>query len=224
MEEPVIEAAETSTVNNEVFGLGTLLGRHQAFALIANKCSAADAITLRHIREEMLYRTLNLSWEDFCRKHTGVSSRTADRIIENLNEFGENYFKMRSILPIQPAVYREIASRIDENWLLVDGNKIEINREHTLELMDAVSTLRTQLKQSQAETQRVKEQQYYLSLFSRFNSLFEEIGGKLNRKISDEERHEIKNLLEYIFQEIAAISRIIRPDRKMRNPFEPAQD
>ena len=60
--------------------LGTWLGRHQAFALISSKCSAADAECLRQIRDNKYYKAIGLSWEDFCGRHAGVDRKTADAL------------------------------------------------------------------------------------------------------------------------------------------------
>ena len=53
--------------------LGTLLGRRQAFSLIAGRCSAADAACLREIRNQKSYRSLKLGWKQFCCEQVGMS-------------------------------------------------------------------------------------------------------------------------------------------------------
>ena len=219
MEDQIVPVpADMTADEKQLFDLGTLLGRHQAFGLIANKCSAADAFTLREIREDKLYRKLSLSWEDFCKAYTGISHKTADAIIANLDEFGESYFKLSGILPIRAAMYREIASKISDNTLEVDGRKIEINRENTLELMDAVSRLRDQLKQSQNETKKAVAAADGLILWRRFENLFAEIDGRLRRKLSDEDRHMLIELVDYMWQAIVDANRILRPGKKLAPP------
>jgi hypothetical protein len=49
--------------DNPVFELGTWVGRRQAFGLIANKCSAADAECLKQIRESKSYKSVAATWE-----------------------------------------------------------------------------------------------------------------------------------------------------------------
>ena len=210
--------ADLSADDKQLFDFGTLLGRHQAFALIANKCSAADAFTLREIKEEKLYRKLNLSWEDFCRRYAGVCDKTADRIIANLDEFGESYFNLSQILPVRADTYREIASKISDNTLEVDGRKIEINRENTLELMDAVSRLRDQLKQSQAETKKAAAATDHLGLTYRADALFAEIDSKLRGKLSDERRQALIQLIDYVWLCIVDANRILRPGTELAQP------
>ena len=47
---------QTSTTIDEAFDIGTWVGRKQAFALVAGRCSAADAEILIEIREKKLFR------------------------------------------------------------------------------------------------------------------------------------------------------------------------
>jgi len=43
--------------------VGEWLGRRQAFAMVAGRCSAADVQCLRELRESKKYKLLGLSWE-----------------------------------------------------------------------------------------------------------------------------------------------------------------
>jgi hypothetical protein len=132
--------------------LALWLGRHQAFALVANYCSAADAHALLTIREQKLYRSLDLNWEEFCSQYAGVSRATADRIIANLKEFGDSYFNLTEIVPVPAAAYRALHPAIDENALELDGRQIPIDRRHTGELIEAVRTLRDRVQKERERT------------------------------------------------------------------------
>ena len=46
---------------------GAWIGRQQAFAVIGSQCSAAQAISLKHVKESRAYEQLGLTWEEFCR-------------------------------------------------------------------------------------------------------------------------------------------------------------
>jgi len=48
----------TEIKTDEVYQLGAWMGRKQAFASLAGRCSAADAECLRQIREHKRYRAL----------------------------------------------------------------------------------------------------------------------------------------------------------------------
>ncbi len=53
--------------------MGAWVGRQQAFAVIANKCSAAQALSLKQMKETRSHEKLGLSWHDFCQRHAGIS-------------------------------------------------------------------------------------------------------------------------------------------------------
>src|SRR5579871_1540557 len=80
--------------------VGAWIGKTQAFGLIANRCSAAEAECLQHLRETRAYESLNLSWEQFCLQHVGVSRSWADDLISRLQEFGPGYFQLSRITAV----------------------------------------------------------------------------------------------------------------------------
>src|ERR1017187_420497 len=126
--------------NNEaLMSLGAWLGRHQAFGLIANRCSAADAECLKAIRDSGEFKQLGLTWEQFCTKHAGVSRVHAERQIHYLEEFGGNYFRFAEVMPISAETYRLIAGAVSDQGLECNGERIPLVREnrakeHTSEL------------------------------------------------------------------------------------------
>jgi hypothetical protein len=162
--------------------LGTWLGRHQAFALIASKCSAADAECLRAIRENKYYKVIGLSWEEFCSRHAGVDRKTADRIVERLEEFGEAYFNLSQLMPIQPSVYRELASNVTGNTIELDGRKIPITPEHSPQIVEAVRELRSRLERAQSKT-RVP----FSALTNRLDLCHSELAGAVRRGLDQSE-------------------------------------
>ena len=88
------ENVNTKAAGAGLLEAGTWIGRHQAFGLMASQYSAVDAECLRQIRDNKYYKVLGLTWEEFCGRHTGVDRKTADRIVERLEEFGEAYFNL----------------------------------------------------------------------------------------------------------------------------------
>jgi hypothetical protein len=109
---------------------GAWIGRQQAFALIANKCSAAQASSLKQMRESGCYEKLGLTWEDFCRQHTGISRSQADRLISQYDEFGEAYFRLSSLARISVEDYRQIAPQVAGNCIDIDGEQVPIIPEN----------------------------------------------------------------------------------------------
>ena len=110
--------------------MGAWVGRQQAFAVIAKKCSAAQALSLKQMKESCAYEKFGLSWEDFCQLHAGISRVHADRIIGQYEEFGEAYFRLSSLARISPENYREIAGLVVDNCIEIDGRQIAIIPEN----------------------------------------------------------------------------------------------
>ncbi len=123
------------------FDLGRWLGRREAFAAIAGRCSAAEAETLRRIRDEKLYKSLGLSWDDFCSQKLGSSRRHVDRILRVLGEFGTGYFLMAQITHITPEEYRAIAPHISAEGVRWDGAVIALLPENSEQVSAAVAGL-----------------------------------------------------------------------------------
>jgi hypothetical protein len=126
-----------------VLNLGKWLGRHQAFGLIANQCSAGDAECLRIMREKAEYKNLGLTWEEFCTSHVGVSRAYADRLIQHLEEFGTNYFRLAEVMQVSAETYRLIADSVGDAGMEFNGQNIPINRENRRKILAAVRSKRT---------------------------------------------------------------------------------
>ena len=101
--------------------LGTLLGRRQAFSIIAARCTAADAAALRDIRDARAYRSRSASFEEFCSKHLGISERHANRLIHYLKDFGPEYFELAQLTGISAAEYRAILAERCAGWNALTG-------------------------------------------------------------------------------------------------------
>ncbi len=182
------------------FELGEWLGRHQALAWISSRCSAADAHALREIRELKLYRSLDLSWEEFCPIHVGFSHKKADRIIEQLDEFGDSYFNLSEVLRIPAPEYRGLQPSIKENTLEFDGRRIPITRENAKELLEAVQTLRIRL-------QREKDSRSPLvALQSRLDRVAGEIAAAIRRSEAAD-REQLLAIVEEHVRNIQALQK-----------------
>ena len=179
----MLNAASAHPDGAALLEVGTWIGRHQAFGLIANKCSAADAACLREIRDNKHYRALGLTWDEFCSRHTGVDRRTADRLVEQLDEFGEAYFNLSQLMPIKIPVYRELASNVTGNILELDGQKIPITPEHAPQIIDAVRELRSRLDREQSKS-RIP----FSAMLNRLDLCHSELAGAIRRGLSDSDR------------------------------------
>jgi hypothetical protein len=130
-----------SKLIEDAVGLGTWLGRKQAFGAIAGRCSAADAECLRQMREQKTYLALGLNWEQFCKERVGMSRAKADRVIRQLEEFGPKYFELAAVLRIAPEQYRLIAPAVTDSGVVCGGDTIEIRAENAPRLAEAVESL-----------------------------------------------------------------------------------
>jgi hypothetical protein len=125
----------------DMFDAGAWLGRKQAFALIAGRCSAAGVVCLRKIREGKRYRALGLTWEEFCRQRAGISRAFADRLIQQLEQLGPLYFELSSVTRITPDNFRRIAELVTGEGLSYAGENIEIIPENAPLLAQAIEIL-----------------------------------------------------------------------------------
>src|SRR6202140_2675479 len=130
---------------------GVRLGRPQAFGLMANRCSTADAECLKQMRDSGKYKEMGMTWATFCQERAGISRVSADRLINHLEEFGANYFRLSELMPISRDTYRLIAGAVSEEGVEVDGKKIPLTRENRKRVMAAVESLRGKV-QTSAET------------------------------------------------------------------------
>jgi len=122
--------------------LGRLLGRREAFNVMAARCSAADAALLRDFREQKLYVGHAENWDDFCTKFLNTTKDSANRVIRNLQEFGPSYFEVAQITRISPAVYRAIAPAVQDHMIQHDGESIALVPENNEKVAAAIASLR----------------------------------------------------------------------------------
>jgi hypothetical protein len=124
------------------FELGEMLGRRQAFGTIAGRCSAADAECLRRMRDEKLFASRSASWDEFCPKYLGLSSRHANRIIGHLEEFGPSYFELAQLTRVTPEQFRAIAPAVRDQSIHMNGEAIALIPENAEKIAAAVAGLR----------------------------------------------------------------------------------
>ena len=133
----------------DLFESGSWVGRQQAFALIANKCSAAQALALKEIKESRAFQQLDLTWEEFCVKHVGLSRERIDAIIRQFDEFGEAYFRLSQIARISPETYRQVAPIVERDTVEIDGQNIELTLPNAGKIRAAIKKMRDERNQAQ---------------------------------------------------------------------------
>lgn len=140
--------ASVQNHRDDVYELGTWIGRRQAFAAIAGSCWAADAECLRRVRDRRQCRALGMNWREFCQQRAGVSRKTAEQIIRRLEEFGPQYFTLAQVTGVTPEEYRRIAGSVSAHGLVHAGVTIPIAAENAPRLNEAVEGLRRPPKQA----------------------------------------------------------------------------
>lgn len=114
----------------DLLEMGGWIGRQQAFGLIANKCSAAQALCLKQMKESAYHHQLNLTWAEFCRQYIGVGCRQVDRIIGQYEEFGAAYFRLSKLARISPEKYRAISGAVSDDCIEIDGESVALVPEN----------------------------------------------------------------------------------------------
>ena len=140
--------------NTAPLELGAAIGQLQAFGLIGNKCSATQSQLLRDIRQSGAYESLGLTWDEFCARHIGFTSRHVDDIICRLDEFGEDYFKLAQIITVSPDFFRHVVPRIHQGDLEINGCPVPIEPENGAIIRAEVLRLRAELNSTRTALKR----------------------------------------------------------------------
>jgi hypothetical protein len=144
---------------DDVFDLGTWLGRKQAFAAVSGRCSAADAECLRTIRKKKLYQARGVTWEQFCSQYAGISRSLADDVIRRLEEFGPAYFHLTGVAKMTAQAFRLIAPAVSEEGVQFGEEKIAFTPENAARIAAAVDELRTRAEARPKEQPATAEDQ-----------------------------------------------------------------
>jgi hypothetical protein len=189
----------------ESIDAGIAIGRHQAFAAIAAKCSAAQALTLTNIKESRAYEALGLTWDQYCPEYFGISRVTADRLIGQLGEFGEAYFRLGELARIGEGEFRRIASQVTGEALEFEGESIPLTPENAPRLRQAVRALRRQLRE--AESLVPPRSGQVSQLLTRLEALLADMR-HLNRPLlSPLERQSLRGVAHYAAEKWSEIAR-----------------
>jgi hypothetical protein len=187
--------------DNPVFELGTWVGRRQAFGLIANKCSAADAECLKQIRESKRYKSVEASWEEFCPRYLGLSRAHADKIIQQLEEFGSAYFKLSQLVRIPEQAYRAISRAVVDHSVEYNGEKIFISKENAGRIAEVVTLLRLELTEARLKSPAPQ----------RLHGIRKRLDGCLAQLAGMGDDPDAVALIEYGLERLGQLSRAVRP-------------
>jgi hypothetical protein len=184
---------------------GAWVGRQQAFAVIANKCSAAQALCLKQVRETRLFEKIELTWEEFCKEYAGISREQADRLIRQHAEFGDAYFRLSEIARISPETYRRIAGQVSDEGLEFDGTKLALIPENAPRIRAAIQTLRAQLKQARDARQSAVPGGI-VQLHMRLDAVVEGISRMARRPLGPDVRAALQGMTAYAIRKLKEVS------------------
>jgi len=122
--------------------LGQSLGQNLSFAIMAGRCSAAQAEALLHIRESRLYLRCSPSWKQFCPAFLHISATQADRLIRLWQLHGPAIFELRQLIRISPEGFSAVEPFIKENALHFNHEAIELDPQNSQKIAEAVAQLR----------------------------------------------------------------------------------
>jgi hypothetical protein len=136
---------------DEMLDLGVVLGQNQAFGFLAGRCSAAQAESIRRMRNDKLYKRVTEHWKVFCPQYLKMSGTQADNIIRLWEEFGAGYFEVAQLTRISPETYRALEPVVNKGVLNLNGEQIELTVENSRKVAAAVSEIRRSLPAKKAE-------------------------------------------------------------------------
>ena len=117
------------------------LGASPGFSTIDGKALAADLECLRQARNFKLYLGRAASWGEFCTRYVGASQRQVNMAIQQLEEFGPQFFHLMQLMRIPPDAYRAIAGHVTVDGIFFEGERIPLTIENGRKLTDAVAEL-----------------------------------------------------------------------------------
>jgi hypothetical protein len=182
----------------------TWVGRQQAFAVMASKCTLAQAECLRQMRETRAYEAYGLTWEKFCRQHAGIARSHADHLIHKLNEFGATYFRLSELVNISDATYRKLEPRIHGDTIEIGGQQLAIIPENAPKLRAGINRLRGEMRILQTEML------FHRAEMADLQKQLEDILGVFSRRarfpLPGDQREGFANLLRHVIFRMKAVA------------------
>jgi len=189
---------------------GMLAGRQQAFAMIATKCTYAQAVCLKEIHDTHAYEEFGLSWNDFCPKHVGISRVHADSLIHRLDEFGEAYFRLAAIARISTDLFRQIADRVTAATIELDGEQIPLTP-------DNAQKIRAGIRRLQDEARRLNNHFRVPTRVTEFGIRLDDVltsvtaRARLGRALPNDEASALRSLIRHTINKWTELDEMLAP-------------
>jgi hypothetical protein len=148
------EVAQPPAEVADWFELGHSLGQNHALAVMAGRCSAAQAGGLHRMREEKVYQRCGLTWDEFCPTYAKICRSEADKIIRLWQEFGAGYFELSQLTRVSAETYRAIAPSMKDGRLVHNGESIELHPDNSRKIAAAVAEMRRELAAAKDSEQK----------------------------------------------------------------------
>jgi hypothetical protein len=196
--------------NTSIFEAGALTGRQQAFAMIASKCTYAQAVLLKEIHATRAYQELGLTWEQYCSRHAGMGRGAAETIIKRLDEFGEAYFRLAALVRISPDTFRQIADRLTAETIDLDGEQIPLTS-------DNAAKIRAGIRRLQDEVRRLKNHFRVPTRITEFGVRIDDVlqavttRARLGRALPHDEAAALRSLANHVLNKWTEIAEMLKP-------------
>jgi hypothetical protein len=151
------DVLSTGPIASDSAELFKMIGRHEAFGAIANRTTAVWAECLKRIKESKQYKALGITWDEFCPAYLSISTDTADRIIKNLNEFGEIYFLLSEVTKISRDQFQAIQGHITDGKLRIGEELVDIAKSNQDRIRDFISSVQMDAQIAKSELAKSKE-------------------------------------------------------------------
>jgi len=139
------------TKDPKLIDAATWTGRQQAFAVMGSKCTLAQAECLQQMREARVWEHYGLTWDEFCPLHAGISRSKADHLIQQLKEFGADYFRLSNLVNISDETYRAIAPQIHGETIHLGGEDLALIPENAAGIRAGIQSLRVELHRAHVD-------------------------------------------------------------------------
>jgi len=189
---------------------GLTTGRQQAFAMIASKCTYAQAVCLKQIHDTRAYEKLGVTWEQYCPQFCGIGRTAAENIIKRLDEFGEDYFRLSALVRISPDTYREIRDRVTAETIDLDGEQIPLTS-------DNAQKIRAGIRKLQDEVRRLNNHYRVPTRITEFGTRVDDVlnavatRARLGRALPNDEAAALRSLTRHILTKCTEIEEMLKP-------------
>jgi len=154
------------------------------------------------------YKSLGLTWGDFCRQHLGLSRSHADQLIRPLDQFGAAYFHLAEIMRISPDSFRRIAPAVHDDCIEIAGELVPITPENALKIKQALLAWQKDSQRARAELAKAQAANAsIISLNSRLDACLAEMSAILGGPREAGQDAALGGLLSYSLTKLKRLQR-----------------